>query len=319
MTGAGTAGIAAAPAAAPELRITAHVFEWVHRAPCTALRRAHGGLTLLQGPEAALTVALPWGTVVAAGPGEDGTVALHSMNRHADAFTADREGLAAALAAGAVPSWAVPAVKVLLARTGPTSGVRMVVNQELPARMGLLTGAETAHAAALTLADLYGRAETAPRGPERDPSYAASLHAREGHAMLVANGAVRHVPCDLASAGLRLMIIDVGPDGEDGARPAASTVPADLVERAGEALRAGDPGGLGPLLTEGHVPGGPLLDGALDAARSAGALGGLAVGRCGLALVPMAAVADVRARVAERTAGRARRRPRFLTVVPSGA
>ncbi|MFC9972961.1 hypothetical protein ACFVH6_18920 [Spirillospora sp. NPDC127200] len=318
MTGPGTAGIAAAPAAAPEIRITAHVFEWVHRAPCAALRRALGGLTLLRGPESALTVALPWGTVVAAGPGGDGTVGLHSMNRHADAFTADREGLAAAPAAGTVPSWAVPAVTALLAHPGPAAGVRMVVNQELPVGMGLLTGAETERAAALTLADLYGRAEAVPDGAERDPSYAASLHAREGHAMLVAGGAVRHLPCDLASAGLRLMIIDVGLGGEGGARPSASTVPADLVERAEKVLRAGDPGGLGPLLTEGHVPGEPLLDGALDAARSAGALGGLTVGRCGLALVPMAAVADVRARVAERTAGRARRRPRFLTVVPSG-
>ncbi|MGI5163984.1 hypothetical protein ACQEU3_06470 [Spirillospora sp. CA-253888] len=315
----GTAGIAAAPAAAPEIRITAHVYEWVHGAPCAALRRAHGGLTLLRGPEAALAVALPWGTVVAAGPAEDGTVGLHSMNRHADAFTADGEGLAAALAAGTVPPWAVPAVTALLARPGPAAGVRMVVNQELPVGMGLLTGAETACAAASTLADLDGRPRAVPDGAERDPSYAASLHGREGHAMLVADGTVRHLPCDLTSAGLRLMIIDVGLGGADDARPAAATVPADLVERAGKALRDGRPGALGPLLTEGHVRGEPLLDGALDAARSAGALGGLVLGRCGVALVPVAAVREVRARVAKRLEGRARRPPRFLTVVPSGA
>ncbi|WP_067485205.1 hypothetical protein [Actinomadura hibisca] len=310
-----TGGIAGAPAADPEMRITAHVFERAHGAPCTTLRRAHGALTLLAGPGTALAVALPWGTIVAAGPGEDGTAGLYSMNRHADAFSMDQERLAAALAAGTMPPWAVPAVRALLAHADPMPGARLVVNRELPVETGLLSGAETACAATATLGDLYGAARAATSyETERDPSHLASLHARDGHAALVTDGTVRHLPCDLLTAGLRLLIMDVGLGGEN-ATPAIS---ADLVEQAAGVLQTGDLDALGPLLTQSHIRGEPLLDEALDIARSAGALGGLALGRCGLALVPVAAVPDVRTRVVGRLAGRARRRPRFLTVVPSG-
>ncbi|MGK5554500.1 hypothetical protein ACSNOI_23080 [Actinomadura kijaniata] len=307
-------GPALALAADPELRITAHVHERAHGSPPAALRRVRGGLVLLGGAGSALTVALPWGTVVTAGPDPDGAVALYSMNRYTDAFTADRGRLRAALAAGAVPPWTAPAVTALLAHADPAPGARLVVNRLLPAETGLLTGAETACAVTLALGDLYG---PPARDPAPDPAYAASLHAREGHAMLVTGGAaVRHLPCDLRAAGLRLLVAVVGA----GAAPSAAgpDADADLVGRAETALRTGGPAGLGPLLTEAHRPGTAPLDAALDAAREAGALGGRAVGRCVVALVPLEAVPHVRARVTATLTGRTQHPPRFLTATPAG-
>ncbi|MBW8484781.1 hypothetical protein [Actinomadura parmotrematis] len=327
MIGVEGAGLAGAPSEVPELRLTAHMYERVHGAAPAAVRRVHGGLTLLGGPGAALALALPWGVVVAAGASPDGGAALYSMNRHTDAFAAGHGGLPAALAAGTVPPWAAPAVAALLAHADPAPGARLVVNRELPAEMALLTGAETACAVSLVLGDLHGppsRPPGARHEPSRDPAYAAALHARDRHAVLVEDGAggeggeggeVRHLPCDLAAAGLRLLIMDVAGGGDpappDGAAP-------ELVRRGAAALRTGNLDELGPLLTEAHTDLGTPLDTALAAARAAGALGGRALGRCGVALVPMAAVPAVRAEVTARLAGRIRRPPRFLTAVPAG-
>ncbi|MFC5181554.1 GHMP family kinase ATP-binding protein [Actinomadura harenae] len=343
----------------PEIRITAHVYERVFGVPPATLRRAPGGLTLLGGPQPpppeddpppttgaataepdlvpsaardsvvpasraeapadlvgataqgdpALAVALAWGTIVAAGPNPDGGVDLYSMNRHTDRCTSLDD----------VPEWAAPAVEALRAHADPPPPARMVVDRELPAETGLLSGAETVCAAAMALGDLHGP-PAAPAPSAASPEYLAALHSRAGHALLLTPSGPEQIPFDLPAAGLRLLIIDVG--GTERALPGAAVVASDpgpdVVERAAEALRAGYPAGLGPLLTEAHVPGRPTLDLALSAARDAGALGGRALGRCAVALVPQAVVSRVRAEVIARLEGETARPPRFLTAVASG-
>lgn len=282
----------------PEVRVTAHVYERAYGAAPTGAWRAPGGMVLLNGTRSSLGVALPWGVIIAAGVTDDGSTELYSMNHHADRFSIGRGRLPTALASGAVPAWAVPTVEALIAQDAP--GVRLVVNCELPAATELLTGAETACVVSMALETLCGK----PELPNDSASYNVARHAREAHALL----GQEHLPCDLTAAGLRLLIMDVGvPSG-----PGARTV-EDLPVAA---LRAGDLPALGPALTEAHIPGEPTLDTALAAALSAGALGGLAVGRCAVALVPMAAVPEVRATVTAALSS-ARRPPRFLTAVPA--
>ncbi|RFU40995.1 hypothetical protein DZF91_14160, partial [Actinomadura logoneensis] len=251
----------------------------------------------------ALAVALAWGAVVAVGPHPDGGVDLFSMNHHTDRCTS----------LDAAPDWAAGAVEALRAHADPPPAVRMVVDCELPAETGLLSGAETVCAAAMALGDLHG--PPLASGPSAaTPEYLAALHSRAGHALLITADGPEQVPFDLHAAGLRLLLIDVG--ATERAIP-AETDPG-LVERAAAALRAGYPAGLGPLLTEVHVPGRPTLDLALSAARDAGALGGRALGRCAVALVPLADVPRVRAEVVGRLDGHTHRAPRFLTAVATG-
>ncbi|MEV5572816.1 hypothetical protein AB0L06_22450 [Spirillospora sp. NPDC052269] len=329
----------------PEIRITAHMYERVFGVPPATLRRAPGGLTLLGGPPPppppsadappttaahtppsapALAVALAWGAIVAAGPNPDGGVDLYSMNRHTERCTSLDD----------VPEWAVHVVEALRAHADPPPPARMVVDRELPAETGLLSGTEVVCAAAMALGDLHGPpAASVPSAVA--PEYLAALHSRAGHALLITEAGPEQIPFDLAAAGLRLLIIDVGVAEEApaattpargtpaGGTLAGGTVKAsdlgqDIVESAAEALRAGYPAGLGPLLTEAHMPGRPTLDLALTAARDAGALGGRSLGRCAVALVPLAVVPRVRAEVVARLEGHVARPPRFLTAVASG-
>ncbi|MFI0448708.1 hypothetical protein [Actinomadura sp. 6N118] len=318
-------GVAVAELAVdPEVRITAHVFERAYGSAPAGVWRAPGGLTLLGGSPA-LAVALPWGVMVALGATDDGSAAFYSTSLHTESFSIGCGGLPSALAAGAVPEWALTAVNALIVhdRLGTRApgtrapgtrapGTRVLINRELPGEMGLLTGAETACAIELGLRELYA---ADARAYDPTPSYAAALNARPKRALLVSD-TIEHLPFDLAAVGLRLLIMDVGVDA--GAGTAAPVHPAgDLAERAAAALRTGNFPALGALLTEAHVRGEALLDLALDAARAAGALGGLVIGRCGVALVPMAAVPKIRAAVTRRLAGQARRPPRFLTAVPA--
>jgi hypothetical protein len=283
----------------PEVRVTAHVFERAYGTAPAGAWRAPGGMVLLHGTPS-LGVALPWGVIIAAGV-TDGSTELYSMNHHADRFSIGRGRLPTALASGAVPAWAVPTVEALIAQGAP--GVRLVVNCELPAATELLTGAETACVVSMVLETLCGR----PEPPNDSASYNVARHAREAHALI----GLEHVPCDLTAAGLRLLIMDVGVPSGPGAR-----TEGDIALRGAAALRAGDLPALGPLLTEAHVPGEPTLDTALAAAAEAGALGGLAVGRCAVTLVDMTAVPKVRAAVTTALSS-ARRPPRFLTAVPA--
>ena len=272
-----------------------------------------GTLHLLRGGGCALTAAIPWGAIAAVG---EGPLDLYSMNHHADRHTEkDRGGPGEP---GDPPAWTAPALAALHACG--VRAARIVVNRELPAQTGLLRGAETFCAVSQALGEIHGRpvpSWAAAYGD--DPAYVTGLHARAGHALFVrgrgGSGGIEHVPCDLAAEGLRFLIIETGltegpPPGKD--RPSL------LVEAAAAALRAGDMEVFGALLDDGHVRGEPVLDRALDAAREAGALGGLVAGHCAVALVPVAAVRRVRERVKARLAGSVRRPPRFLTAVPAG-
>ncbi|GAA2414415.1 galactokinase [Actinomadura vinacea] len=298
---------AAEPAAAPDARITAYVFERIFGHGPGRVRHVPGTLTLLNSGPAhtgranagrALTVAIPWGAIVALGAGP---LDLYSMNHHADRHTE-----------GVPPGWAVPALAALHAHG--VYAAQMVVNRELPVETGLPNGAETFCAVSQALQDLHGLPALREADGDR-PAYMTALHAQRGKALIVNGiGPVEHVPCDLVAAGLRFLIIEAGVRG---------SVPAArchrlLVDTAAAALRARDLNSFGTLLDRGHVRGQRALDLALDSAREAGALGGLVVGRCAVALVPVTAVHRVRKSVKASLAGLARRPPRFLTAVPAG-
>ncbi|MFB4318050.1 hypothetical protein [Actinomadura sp. 21ATH] len=267
--------------------MTAYVFERVFGTAPGAVRHVPGALTLLDG----LTVGLPWGVVAAAGPGP---TAVHSMNHRTGRYTG-----------GPAPGWAEPAVAALRAHGARES--RVAVHRELPFATGLSSGMETFSAVSRALQDLYGL----PPVPCGDPAGVTALHARPGEALLLKGDDVERLPCDLAAAGLRLLIVD---PGTGSSRPSAP----GHGERAAAALRAGDLDAFGAALTAARTSGAPVFDTALDAARAAGALGGLAVGRCAVALVPLEAVPAVRRRVNEALDGLVSRPPRFLTAVPSG-
>ncbi|XVQ08967.1 hypothetical protein ACQP1W_41500 [Spirillospora sp. CA-255316] len=282
------------------------MFERVFGEPPGSVRHVPGALTLLNsgpGPGGrSLSVAIPWGAIVAVGAGP---LDLYSMNQHADRHTE-----------GEPPAWAAPALRAL--RVHDVATAQMVVNCELPAQTGLLQGAETFCAVSQALQDIHGRsapALDAASAPYDDPAYMTGLYARSGHALLVkGDHGVEHLPCDLAGKGLRLLIIETGVKEKP---PEARCHPL-LVETAAAALRGRDLEAFGALLDSGHVRGEPALDRALDAAREAGALGGLIAGRCAVALVPVTAVRRVRKNVKASLAGSARRPPRFLTTVPAG-
>jgi galactokinase len=174
----------------------------------------------------------------------------------------------------------------------------------------------------------------------------ACLGARAGEALLVEpDGAARWLPCDLTTAGLRLLVVEPGLPpcapagaaagalpGSAGSRcaPAGSGAGAagDLVDLAACRLRAGHPAGLGELLTDayrqarllaGDDPAG--LGAAVEAAVAAGALGaGLAGDPARPALVALLPVAELAAvRAAVRAALPAGPHPaRFLTATPVG-
>ena len=90
-------------------------------------------------------------------------------------------------------------------------------------------GAATDDAGRATLADVCVRAENEMAGaPTGGMDQAASLRARAGHALLLdcRDGAVRHVPFDLAAHGLALLVVDTRAehshvDGEYAQRRAA--------------------------------------------------------------------------------------------------
>jgi hypothetical protein len=290
----------AEPVDDPDLRLTAYVFERVFGdAPCR-LRHVPGALTLLgDGRGVALTVGLPWGVIVALG---EGPTDLYSMNHQSNRY---------AETGGASPDWAAPALRAL--GTQEVAGARMVVNRELPMETGLLNGGETYCAVSQALHDLYGTETSVACDTASAPGHFTALHARPGRALLLQGDRVESLPCDLARAGLRLLVMDLGVD-----RLLPGGRGRLLALTAAAALRSGDLAAFGALLTEGHVRGEFVFDLALDTARDAGAFGGLVIGRCVVALAPVAAVPRIRKSVKAMLHGLAKRPPRFLTAVPSG-
>ncbi|MBD2895894.1 hypothetical protein amrb99_48360 [Actinomadura sp. RB99] len=285
-------------ATSPEIRMTAYVYERVHGSPPAAMHRAPIGLPLLDG----LTIALPWGTIVAAGP--SAAPSLYSVNHHTD-------GVASLY--GPVPHWARESAAVLNSHADPAPGTRLVINREIPAETGLLTGAETAAATFLALRALHGP----PAGPHPfadHPAYRTALHARAAHALLTTPGTLEHVPFDLAAADLRVLIVDLG------ARHSSTLpTPPGAAARAAAALHTSGPSALGPLLTGAHTPGDPLPDRALRTALDAGALGGRKIGACVVALAPTTALPEIRGALTTRLTPDLPRPPRLLTALPAPA
>ncbi|WP_067458418.1 hypothetical protein [Actinomadura macra] len=273
-------GSAFGVAAAPEIRLAAYNFERVFGSAPTAVLRVPASLPLLDG----LAVPVPWGAVVAASRTGDGSVSLFSVNQHRTATVA--EG----------PAWAGEAIAVLRAHSDPVPGTRLLLERELPEALGLFTGNEMINATARVLRAVHGPAARPCAAPQ----------ARPAHALLTTPDGGEHLPCDLAAAGLRLLIIAL----------AAGRVPPPLQvapEHAAAALRAARPADLGPLLTEAHQHGDQVSDLAVKTALAAGALGGRALGTCVVALAPASAIPRIRAEVTTGLTPHLPRPPRYLT------
>jgi len=287
---------------APAVRMTLHGFQAEFGGLPATVWRVPGTVTLLASGPLRLTVAAPWSAVAAAGPGPDGIIEMVLMERPGE----HERVPAAAAAAGYGPVWAG---RGLALADGPAGdgqpagypGTRLLVRAELPdgAGAGLAGAVETSIGRCL--------GNPAARGPGAE-------HA-SGHAVLGS----RPVPCDLAAAGLRLMLIDTR------VRRAPQQAPAEdsPVTQAAAAMATGDFAALGALLSaadEVH-PGDGVQRAAVWAALRAGALGGRAVtdgpGRPVCVLVPASRIAAVRAAVGAEFAQSGARPPRCLTFTPA--
>ncbi len=147
----------------------------------------------------------------------------------------------------------------------------------------------------------------AARGPEAE-------HA-EGQAALGAH----QLSCDLAAAGLRLMLVDTRVRRDARQAPAEDSPVAD----AAAAAAAGDFELLGTLLTLAHEQhlGEGVQNAAVAAGLRAGALGGRAVadgpGRPACLLVPVDRVTAVQAEISTEFDRGGARPPHFLTFTPA--
>jgi galactokinase len=276
---------------APEVRMALYGYQGEFGALPATMWRVPGTVTLLARGPHRLTVTAPGGAIAAAGPGEDGVLELIRTER-----PSERERVTAADRA---PSWAT-GWPGFAAEPGRVPGVRLVLRSELPDGSGAGTRGAAERALRLCLGD--------PTAHRPDLGLAA------GFALL---GGQR-LPCDLAAAGLRLMLIDprvrrepLGPVAEDSPVTAAATVVAE-----------GDFAALGALLTAAHEshPGDAEQQAAVSAALRGGALGARALtdgpGRPVCVLAPLDAVAAVRAAVAADFDQRGDRPPRCLTFTP---
>ena len=272
---------------APELRMVSYAFRRLFGEPPNRIGRVPGHVTLLASGPVELTVATPWGVMAAAGPRDDDVIELSRMQR-----PGERKRLKVAdAAAGRGPSWTGNGLRAA------RSGARLLVNSELPAGAGI-----GAHAAAeAAIARCFGDRGT------------ASPQERPGAACAMLGG--RPLPFDLAAAGLRLVIIDIGVRVD--ARPAL--VEDSPMAAAAQALEDGDLIAVARLLNGAHEAL-ACHDAQRDtviAALRAGALGARATtdgpGRPVCAIVHASRVADVRAAVRACSAAGGRRPPRFLT------
>ncbi|TDD29376.1 hypothetical protein E1287_31005, partial [Actinomadura sp. KC06] len=234
-----------------EFQWMTRLFERVHGKPPAATRYVLGALPLLDG----LDVPLPWGSAVAAARSDDGATSLFSMNHHDHGVVTP----------STAPDWARDCLKA----TSATPGIQLVVHRELPAEMGLLTGAETTEATTRAVQDLN----------DGTPGARTAAPARG--------------TCDLTGTGLRLLLIDVGTRS----RTTVCHAAPETAKRAAAALADRRPSDLGPLLTGAHTPGDPTHDKTLDAALDAGALGGRTIGTCVATLAPAPAVPAIRKQV----------------------
>ncbi|RKT68682.1 galactokinase [Saccharothrix variisporea] len=252
-----------------------------------------------------LPIALPHAVRITAARRDDGVLRVRS--RQALGVT---EVPVADLAPGVVTGWAayVAGVVWVLREAGyDVGGFDLLVDGNVPLGAGLSSSAALECATALAVAELSGldvdrfalarlaqRAENDFVGmPCGIMDQSASLLAREGHALLLDTRTLdtAHIPFDLTSHGLRLLVVDTRAphrlvDGEYAARRAAchkaaevlgvpalrdvdevpEGLPEDLLRRVrhvvtenrrvlevAELLRAGQLRAIGPLLTASHL------------------------------------------------------------------
>lgn len=203
MLGVGPAGPRGPwPETPPNPDTLAQVFHVRFAAPPAGVWHAPGRLALMGEHTAAsegvgLYTALPWGVTVALGPSEDGQVHV-------------------ALPEGPVRARSATAVTVTRAverarREGimaPGTGVRVVVDADLPAHASLGHTAALRAATSLALSDLGGAPP--PEGADADERVA--LVARPGCAVRVNHKSLRTAvfPFDLAAEELHLLVTDTG-------------------------------------------------------------------------------------------------------------
>ncbi len=300
----------------PELRLTAFLYEQVFGHKATLLTFGAGGLTLFGRVEDRFALAMPmkWGATVAGARRSDGMIELRSGSQ------AGKELLRPLDELDDLPAWAAcPLAVVSAARAAghPLGGMSLLVGTALPEGAGMQSEIALTAVVAAALGELFGTelalAQKAPLGDLAAQLAASS--APDGTALLVDRRRMtaEPVPFDLAAAGLRLMIIDLG--GKVKSSPVAGA--GDLALEAVEVLRRGDLSGLGPLFGRAtSLAGAEAVGSVVDAACHAGALGaGTLPGGCLTALVPVDRLSPVRAAVTAAWPGE--RAPKFLTAVPS--
>jgi galactokinase len=273
---------------APELRMASSAYREEFDGPPALVWQVPGTVTLLADGPLQLTVTAPWGAIGAAGPGRGDIIELARMEQPGEKVRLPGTD------AGASRAWAGTG-------PGPTpTGVALLTRTELPEGTGL--GAAAATETAIRLC-LQGEAPVSPEdsGP----------HAMAGS---------QRLPFDLATAGLRLMVIDTRTRDT----PQQAAVEHSPVQATADAIKAGALTALGPALTGAHdsLACDEVQQIAVSAALSAGALGARAIidgpGRPVCALVPVGRLTDIRSGVAAEFARRLLRLPRFLTFTPAG-
>jgi galactokinase len=221
-------------------------FEAVHGARPSGVWAAPGRVNLIgehtdYNDGFVLPIALPHTTRVTARRREDGRLRLYSAQGDGTVTDLALDGLAP----GVVASWAgYPAgVFWALAEAGhPVGGADLLVDSDVPAGAGLSSSAALECATAAALNDLYDLGLTAPElallAQRAENAFVgvpcgvmdqmASACCTDGTALFLDTRTMeqRHVPFDLAAAGLRLLVID-------------TRVKHDLGDGAYAALRAG--------------------------------------------------------------------------------
>ncbi len=244
----------------------ARAFEAAHGRPPTGVWSAPGRVNVIgehvdYNGGLCLPFALPHRTYVALAPRDDDQVTVASAqvtDADSDQGRPTWQGRLADVAPGTVDGWAAYAVGVgwaLREQGHEVGGFDAVVDGLVPLGAGLSSSAALECAVALAVDEVAGlglaasdegrarlaaacvRAENDIAGaPTGGMDQAASLRSRAGSALLIdcLDFGVRHVPFDLAAAGLELLVVDTRAhhsltDGQYGSRREACERAANLL------------------------------------------------------------------------------------------